>query len=136
MATEPLVVRDLDALVSEPVGFRFNGQVHTIKPIEAGELLILHEKFAQIQRLAEQKDVTADELVDLYVEVFTSLSPTLTRADVEKMTQRQLTALFTLALDSVTGKVFSEVADRGEKKTPEIQTAPTPASSPSTPPSS
>lgn len=112
------VVSDLDALVAEPIAFRFKGRVHEIKPISTIELLKFTNAFATLQALsAKSGTVSVEELVSAYAEVISSVCPSITRADVEEMTQAQVGALFQLVMDSVTGKAHaSPGSNDGEKK--------------------
>lgn len=106
------VVSDLDAIDSEPIGFRFQGRVHVIKPITAGQLLRVYEGFHQLDRLIASKEVTAEELVDSYAKLFGSVCETITRKDVEEMSQAQAGALFALVFDTVTGRSQAEKKKR------------------------
>jgi len=111
------VVSDLDALVAEPIAFRFKGRVHEIKPISTLELLKFTNAFAALQTLQGKSDtVTVAELVDAYAGVIASVCPTITREHVEDMTQAQVSALFQLVMDSVTGKAHVMPGGEAEKK--------------------
>lgn len=99
------VVSDLDALVSEPVAFRFQGRIHEIKPISTLELLKFTNAFSGLQELSGKSDqITVSELVEAYTEVISSVCPTITKVHVENMTQSQVSALFQLVMDSVVGR--------------------------------
>ena len=103
------VVSDLDALVSEPIAFRFNGEIHEIKPVTTIELFSFTTAFAEIQEISSRgEQVTVSELVDAYARVISSVCPTITRAHVEDMTQPQVGALFQLVMDSVVGKAHAQ----------------------------
>jgi hypothetical protein len=102
------VVSDLDALVSEPIAFRFNGEVHEIKPVSTLELLSFTNAFAELQELNGRADsITVGELVDAYTSVISSVCPSITREHVESMTQAQVAALFQLVMDSVVGRAHA-----------------------------
>ena len=113
------VVSDLDALVAEPIAFRFAGEVHEIKPVSTLELLRFTNAFAQLQELNGRSDaITVAELVDAYTSVISSVCPSITRDHVEDMTQAQVAALFQLVMDSVVGKAHAQpgVEPEGAKK--------------------
>ena len=111
------VVSDLDALVAEPIAFRFKGRVHEIKPISTLELLKFTNAFAILQGLNEKSGtVSVEELVTAYAEVIGSVCPTITREHVQEMTQAQVGALFQLVMDSVTGKAHAAPGVSGEEK--------------------
>jgi len=103
------VVSDLDALVAEPIAFRFKGKVHEIKPISTLELLKFTNAFAGLQELSGKSDtITVSELVEAYTQVISSVCPTITSDHVKDMTQAQVAALFQLVMDSVVGKAHAQ----------------------------
>lgn len=107
--TTAQVVSDLDALVAEPIAFRFQGKLHEIKPISTLELLRFTNAFAQLQQLNQKSDtISVDELIDAYTSVISSVCPTITREHVKDMTQAQVSALFQLVMDSVVGKAHAQ----------------------------
>ena len=116
MNQEAVVVSDLDALVDTPVAFKFQGETHVINPLTAGEFLQVYEAFAKIEILVNEKNITAQEVVEAYTELFSSVCKTITKRHVEEMTQAQSAALFQLVLQSVTGKAQVEA----QKKNPQI----------------
>lgn len=110
------VVSDLDALVAEPIAFRFNGEVHEIKPVSTLELLSFTNAFAELQELNGRSDaITVGELVDAYTSVISSVCPSITRDHVESMTQAQVAALFQLVMDSVVGKAHAQPGIAGSE---------------------
>lgn len=98
-------VCDLDALESKTVYFRFKGQSFEIPPISTGKLLKVYASFMQVDAMARKNSITADELIDTYTELFSSVCPQVTREVVSQMTQAQAGALFTLVFDTVSGRV-------------------------------
>jgi hypothetical protein len=109
------VVRDLDALIAESIPFRFKGKVYEIEPITTGNLLVILNKFAQFDKVAKKEGLTADALIDSYLEIFSAACPTITREDIAEMNQAQCAALFQLIFDSCTGKAQSEREERKKK---------------------
>lgn len=108
------VVTDLDAMLSEPVPFRFNKKVHYLKPVELGAFL----KFtnARIALTEEKKDgspLTKDELVKRYHDVISSVCDSISYEDIYHMSQTQVAALYQLVIDMITGQV--DLGD-GKKK--------------------
>jgi hypothetical protein len=98
-------VADLDALDSRPVFFRFLGQLFEIPPISTGKLLKVYAAFMKVDALAKQSAISADDLIDTYTELFSSVCPEVTKDVVSKMSQAQAAALFTLVFDTVSGRV-------------------------------
>lgn len=109
------VVRDLDALIAEPIPFRFSGEVHFIEPITTASLLILLDKFARFDKIARDKALSVEHLVDSYLEIFSAACPTIKKHHVENMNQAQASALFQLIFDSCTGRAQSERVERKKK---------------------
>ena len=101
---EPEVVSDLDALISDPVAFRFKGKAHVIKAISVQEFLKTSEALARMNTLLEAKTVGFEEIVDSYYELIHAVCDTIHREDVLKMTQAQVSALISLVIKAVTGE--------------------------------
>lgn len=113
---EPLIVRDFDKLVCEPVSFKLHGKAHTLNPITVQEFWRFSESMIQIQALANQKEVTIEQLAKGYLAVFQSVCPSITLQDVEKMSQAQVGALLQFIVDTIKG---ASQTDTYQKKTPE-----------------
>lgn len=126
-APEPVVLSDLDALISKPVAFVFQGRTHVIKTMSTAVFFKAVEAIAKLDRLKD-KDYSKDDLVNAYLEIFSTVCDTIGRKEIESMTQAQAMALFQLILDSVTGKaqVGEEIEppDSFEKKKTESQSTP------------
>ena len=110
--TEP--VTDLDAIVAEPVPFRFKGKIHFLKPFSLEEFL----KFTNAQTrltnsLSSTEQISPKELAEKYHSVISSVCDTITVQDILSMEQAQVAALYQLVIDLVTGQV--DIGD-GKKK--------------------
>lgn len=131
--TEP--VTDLDAIIAEPVSFRYKGKIHTLRPMRLDEFL----KFtnAQANLMGSLKDtanpMTAKALAKKYHEVVFSVCETITIDDILGMEQVQVAALYQLVIDLVTGQV--KTGDDSKKKRQKIPLYESvqPLSSPSAP---
>jgi hypothetical protein len=108
------VVSDLDAMIADPVPFRFGGKVHKIKPISVMEFYKYTNALSELMKLKERNDVTATEMLDGYFSLFNSVCDTITHKDIESMSAAQIAALFKLTVDSITGA--SQVSPVDEKK--------------------
>lgn len=115
-----VVVRDFDKLLTEAVAFRLHGKVHKLNPITVQEFWRFSESMVRMQKLAEQADVTAKELIEGYLTVFQSVCPSMTLKDVEDMSQPQVGALLQLVIDTIQGASQLEDYDF-EKKNPKTQ---------------
>lgn len=107
------VVRDLDAIISEPVFFKLHGKVREIRPISTAGYLKYVNSLAALYELKDKQTVSADELIDRYFELVSAVCDDFTREDIEEMGQQQIGALFQLILDTISGKSQVEA----EKKT-------------------
>lgn len=117
--TPATIVSDLDALIAEPIAFRFQGRVHEIQPISTLELVRFTNAWASLSELNGKSDaISVSDLVDAYTKVISAVCPSITRSHVEDMTQAQIAALFQLVMDSVVGKshVEPDQTDDSKKK--------------------
>lgn len=112
-------IADLDAIVCDPVPFRFNGKIHVLKPIELGDFLRFTNAQSVLMRAAsnDEAPITPKELAQKFHSVFSSVCETITIDDVMRMSQVQVAALYQLVIDMVTGQV--ETGD-GKKKRQKI----------------
>ena len=112
-------VADLDAIVADPVPFRFKGKIHILKPIELDNFLRFANAQAEIMRTTGDKEskISTEELAKRYHRVFSAVCDTITVKDVMSMEQVQIAALYQLVIDMVTGQV--DMGD-GKKKRQKI----------------
>jgi hypothetical protein len=99
------VVADIDAILTKPVAFRFNGKLHYIKPVSTREYLKVTEIFAKMDSMGANGAPDVSSLVDVYSELFSSLCETISKKDVMEMTQSQIGALLQLVIEHVTGRI-------------------------------
>lgn len=113
---EAQVVSDLDAMIAHPIAFRLHGKIHHIKPISVKEFYAFTNAIASIGSLEKQEKVTTAQVIDLYTRIICSVCESITRKDVEMMTQAQCGALLSLIVEAVTGKAHVEPGQVDEKK--------------------
>jgi hypothetical protein len=111
------VVSDLDAMIADPVPFRYLGRVHKIKPISVLEFYKYTNALANLMALKDRKDATSEDMLDAYFNLFKSVCDTITHKDIESMSTAQIAALFKLTVDSITGaaQATNEVANTEKK---------------------
>lgn len=102
------VIADLDALIAEPVAFRFQGKSHLIKPISTAEFLKFLEASAKIGEVIVDKSAKPADIITAYHRLISSVCDTFTRRDVELMTEAQSWALFRVIVETVKGKPHDE----------------------------
>jgi len=113
--SEEGVYANLDQLIAEPLPFRVHGKVHILKPVTTEEFYFLTNALSRLYTLRDQeKGVKADELIEAYFQVVSSICSTITRKDIEDMTQPQIGALYSLVLEHATGR--SQKIDHEELK--------------------
>ncbi len=112
-------IADLDAIVAEPISFRFKGKIHTLKPVDLKDFLKFTNAQAALMNAANDPAVkmTAKELAKRYFDVIEPLCHTITIEDVMSMEQVQIAALYQLIIDMVTGQI--DMGD-GKKKRQKI----------------
>lgn len=113
------VIADLDALISEPIAFKFGGRVHLIQPIQTSEFFVITNKLAKMDLLRAKSEISKEELLKAYEDVICSACKTIKPKDIASMTQTQLAAIFQLILDCLTGKAYIESED--EKKNSQMK---------------
>lgn len=121
------IIADLDDLVSQPVGFKFNGKGYELKPISTENYLIISRAYEKVMNyLKDNESPKIHEMHEMYYEFFSTICPALTLDDVKKMTLTQLTQLIGLLMRHITGQTTENVIGvhdtREEKK--KIQMAP------------
>jgi hypothetical protein len=111
---EATVVSDLDAMVAAPIAFRLHGKVHHLKPITVKEFFAYSNAMLSLQRLEDAEKMSADQIIDLYFSLMSSVCESITHHDIKAMTQAQAVALVKLIIDHVTGK--TQVGPEPEEK--------------------
>ena len=106
---ESAPVADLDAIVADPVFFRYKGKIHELKPMSLEHFLKFSNAQAELMAgVKEDVKLTAQDLADRYLKVINSVCDTITRDDILEMEQVQVAALYQLVIDLVTGQVATE----------------------------
>lgn len=116
-----MVVADLDAILTQPINFRFAGKVHSIRPIKVAENYAVANAISELWALKDMKEITASQLIDRYFALVSSVCPTIKRKDIEGMTQAQVTGLYQLIVDAVTGKAQAKSQSDDEEKKKRLQ---------------
>lgn len=101
------VLSDLDALILKPIGFKFQGKIHQVNPISTAVFLKVTNAFSQIEKL-KNPNVSKEEIIGTYVDIFGSVCDTIGEKEVEAMTVAQCGALLKLILDQIAGQAHTE----------------------------
>lgn len=100
-------IADLDALISKPIAIRWEGHAHYIKPIDLQTWLQASNSLNKAIIAFNKKQITEDELLDLYGEIFSSVCDTIGAKEVRRMTQAQCGAMLQLVVDTVAGRAHT-----------------------------
>lgn len=112
------VLTDLDRIISTPVGFRWKGRIHQIKPMSNEVFLSVLRDLARIHEVNRSGMKQDNEkMLRVYAALFMDVCDTITYDDVKEMLPAQVTALFSEIMDCVKGKTKP---DEAQKKTPEM----------------
>lgn len=110
------IVTDLDRMVSDPVGFRWNGKVHIIKPMSNEVFLGVFNELARMdainQEIIKGATIDRDGITLAYASLFGIVCDTIKLKDVRQMTNAQMTGLFKEIMECVTGKAHAEVSQK------------------------
>lgn len=115
------VYTDLDKLVTESLKFRFNGEVHELKPLSAGQFYRVANALAALHSFNDKKELSQDEVVNAYYAVVSSVCDTIPKEAIYKMTSAQFGALYTMILEHVNGRSHRATQEDLEKKTLQLQ---------------
>jgi len=107
--SEAKLVSDLDRMIAESIAFKLHGKVHRINPITVEEFYRFTKAFSIVSGM-KPDSLSPAETLTMYHEVISSVAPTVTKKDIEDMTQAQVGALLQLVIEAVTGKAYTEVA--------------------------
>ena len=101
------LIADLDKIISDTKTFILHGRTHEIAPVTAEQFFLLSEKLHQLDCLKE-KDYTREEFAKAAHEVIESIAPSVTIEDIFKCSVAQVSGLFRIIIDTVTGKVETQ----------------------------
>lgn len=103
------VVVDLDRMVLEQRGFRFNGKVYMVKPMKHKIWLGVCNELAALNLIANSgKPFDRAQVRKTYWKLISKAVDGLSSAAVEQMTDAQMGALVQLVIECVTGKAYVE----------------------------
>lgn len=107
--TKPIsLIADLDALVSESVGFRLNGKTYVLKPVTAEELMKMEvarlKLITMVQARGEAPLLPNDEVYERYFEFINCIvDPLITIQEIMSMSVVQLNAVINLVFRQLAG---------------------------------
>lgn len=102
------VIADLDALVAEPVHFKWQGNKHTIKPFSQKQFLMVMNRYSKIINEVHDSKMSRTEQLSMFADLFSECCDTIALKEVEQMTDAQIGALMQLIIDSVTGRIHGD----------------------------
>jgi len=120
-AKETEIVADIDAIIAEPIHFRFRGKIHTLKPMVLKEFLKFASAQSQLNQYIKEDahKLNLETMAQAYFKVISSVCDSITIDDVIGAEQVQLAAIYQLILDMVTGQVdLGNPEKKSRKKIP------------------
>jgi len=113
-ASDVRLVCDLDAILTETVGFKFDGVIYEIPPISLEKFILAVQGLAVLDNLKQKKELNGPELLDAYESLFRLVCPKLTRKIIQDMGHQRIGALLNLIIEVIMGKATLTL----EKKNP------------------
>ena len=110
------VVRDLDAILADPVGFNLHSRVRMLKPVTSEQFLLFMQRWQNFNVWKNETEPEASKVLDRLHEMVSTVCDEISREDVSKMAIVQVAALVTLICDTVSGQVFRPETDDSIKK--------------------
>lgn len=102
------IVSDIDAIVDKAIGFTLHGKDHRIEPVTTQRFFEWSSALSGLYNLKDKTDVLADDVIDAYYKAINTLCPTITKEDIKKCTQAQLSAVYGTILDHCSGRAHSD----------------------------
>lgn len=110
------LIADFDAMIVEPVEIRLLGFRHVIKPLSFEQFIRYTSALGELYELRKKPEITQKEMVQKYFNLVTTVIPTITEEDINKMTPNQMAGLIQVVLDTIAGKTFvDEMYDEKKK---------------------
>ena len=95
---------DLDALISESVRFKFQGQSHEIKPVSIEVFMRFSNAWYELQQLIKNDQIDEKSAMDVSVGLIQSVCDSLPEEKIRnEMSVAQIGALVQLIVETVTG---------------------------------
>lgn len=102
------IVADLDALLEKPIFFKFKGRAYEIRPLSTKDCLRVYAEFVRVKSMSEKENLTGNEIIDTYTDLFRQVCPEFGRREVEQLSPAQLGALYALVIKTITGEAQAE----------------------------
>lgn len=110
-----VVIADLDAMIGEPGQIKLLGKWHTFKPMAVEDYFKSIKAMDVFFKKEDGSQVTADEMINRYYEILHPLCDTISLEDLNKLSLQQLTALFQVIVDTISGRIFGDQKKTLEK---------------------
>lgn len=111
------VVVDLDRMIAKPVGVEFKGKIHFIKPMSQEVFMSTVNGMARLDMMRKRSDLTKDELINAYTDVFSKCCDTIHKKQVLEMTDAQIGAFFQHVIDCITGRAHADDQKKNIQRT-------------------
>lgn len=115
------MVADLDALIAEPVGFRFQGKVYRCEPVDTKTFLQLAEVLEEVRQLIKSQGeglpISSEQIYEAYHRYISAVCPDFTISILKAMTLPQVHGLLNLVIKHVTGQPMAPEDTEKKKMT-------------------
>jgi hypothetical protein len=102
------IVADLDAILVEPVCFVLHGSEHIIRPLTTEQFFRLTSEYTKLLEIQRSDKIDTSDLIDKYYGFVSTVCDSVSRKDIENMTQQQVGALLNLIIGILTGETFKK----------------------------
>lgn len=119
------IIADIDAIISEPVGFIFQGQTYEIHPVDTESFMRVANSLHEVQRILQDrgqgKSIDEEEVYQAYLKFIQPLCPRIGLKELKAMKLPQIDALVNLIFKHIRGdttqsKTEQEETDEKKKK--------------------
>lgn len=110
------VISDLDALISQPIGFKYLGKDHIIEPMTTENYIEVCQGLYDMDIVARRKEddpeFEKDAIYAAYFRFIHSVCKTITLEDLKKAKIAQLHALIALIIKHVKGETSPDMIEK------------------------
>ena len=104
----PELFADLDSIIEKDVWFKLHGKARKIKPLTAEEFMIFANALSGFYALKDVKNLEPSVLVESCYQLASTIVDPISKDDISEMSQAQWSALFTMIMDKISGKLYTE----------------------------
>lgn len=108
------VIADLDALISQPIGFKYLGKDFIIDPMTTENFIQITKALHDMEVALKADGMDQDAIYLTYYNFIHALCKSITLSDIKKAALPQLHALMALLIKHIKGETGQEMVDAPE----------------------